>query len=137
MATLYLSGEGVSWLNWGLPPNGLYLYPFIGGGIGGTRCALFDFRSTGLTGGDGPTFNSENQYSTDYRLTYQILGGLELKQIGSWAISCGYRFFDIGSLKSSRYFRDATGAAFDTGNAGRWSIPFSANEVFLELKLFL
>ena len=135
--SFYLSGHGVKYLNWKLAGPSCLLYPLIGGGIGVNQFTITNFRSTGLAPVvDGPSFGSENQYTTRYRFAYQVMGGLEFRYHDRWALSTGYRWFAGNSFKGPRYCRTATGAAFDVEN-DPWSIHFKANEVFIEFKLFI
>lgn len=129
MWTVYLSGRG--WVkSWPV-------YPIIGGGVGVSRLLIYNFRSTGLpTVVDGePSFASENQYTVNYRFTYQVMAGFEYRFKDICALSLGYRWFDPNRFSGPRYLRDNEGNALDVGS-NTWKINFSANEVFAEFKVF-
>lgn len=136
----YLSGRDICYISWDFPCICSSLYPIIGGGVGVSQLKIFDFRSTGLPSVDPlsnpfPSFTAENQYTIRYRFTYQVLAGLEFRYHHSWALSLGYRWFDINRFKGPRYFRDSLGHAFDAENK-EWRIKFKTNELFLDLKVF-
>lgn len=137
METIYLNGRGFNCLNWKITRRSC-IFPVIGGGVGVSQMKLFNFRSTGLppVTGTTPSFSSENQYSVQYRFTYQLMGGFEYRYNNRFGLSMGYRWFDVSRFKSSQYFRDAEGNAFDVGNYP-WKIKFAANELFVEFKVFL
>lgn len=137
MFSVYLNGRGCRHLNW-KAGNESSIYPFIGGGIGTSQMKLFNFRSTGLapvTSGF-PAFASENQYLITYRFTYQVMGGFEYRYRDLFALSIGYRWFDVSSFRGPRYLRDSQGNAIDV-QSNTWKIKFEANEAFIELKVFL
>ncbi len=141
MGTLYLSGHGFDPLCWNLGCIPGMIYPIIGGGIGISQMKIFNFRSTGLPSVDpasdpSPSFISDNAYTIRYRFTYQVLAGFEYRYHDRWAISAGYRWFDVRKFKGPRYIRNNVGNAVDVGH-NEWRINFSANELFLELKIFL
>lgn len=137
MQTIYLSGRGFGNMQWKFGGCSS-IYPVIGGGVGISQMKIYNFRSTGLAPIDAgfASFASENQYSTQYKFTYQALGGLEYRYKDLCAFSLGYRWFDVFQFKGPRYLRDAEGNAADVGSAG-WKIDFSANELFGEFKVFL
>ncbi len=137
MLTVYLNGRGVPGLNW---KTGAFssIYPVIGGGVGSSQLSIYNFRSTGLPPVvDGlPSFASENQSSKSYRFTYQVMGGFEFRYRDVCALSIGYRWFDVSQFNGPRYLRDADGNALDV-QGDTWKIKFSANEAFLEFKVFI
>lgn len=137
MFSLYFNGRGFKALTWNIRKTGAF-YPIIGSGVGVSQMKIFNFRSTGLppVASGFPAFASENQYTTSYRFTYQVMGGFEYRYRDRYAISLGYRWFDVSSFKGPRYIRDNQGNAIDV-QSNTWKIKFDANEVFLELKLFL
>ncbi len=137
MFSLYLNGRGFKYLHCEAGRGGVF-YPMVGGGVGVSQMTLYNFRSTGLpTVADGfPSFASENEYSVSYRFTYQVMAGLEYRYHDMFAISLGYRWFDVAQFNGPRYIRDSEGNAVDV-QSNTWKIKFKANEVFLELKLFL
>jgi hypothetical protein len=142
MGTIYLQGRDVRYLNWRLPSCFGEIYPIIGGGVGVTQVKIYNFRATGLPPNDPAqssllSFSAENQYTIRYRFTYQLMGGLEYRFKNRWALAAGYRWFDLRRFKGPRYFRDREGDSFDAGRNNEWKIDFSANEAFVELKLFL
>jgi len=140
MGTIYLNGRGIRPLCWHLGTKAKYgeIYPTIGGGVGVTQVKIFNFRSTGLPPlSDGlKSFASENEYAIQYEFTYQVLGGFEYRFHNRWALSTGYRWFDVHKFKGPRYIRVANGDTFDAGH-NEWRIKFSANELFVQLKVFL
>jgi opacity protein-like surface antigen len=140
MGTAYLNGRGIRYLCWDLGTQAKYgeIYPTIGGGVGMSRITIYNFRSTGLPPivSTLPSFASTNEYTVRYKFTYQLLGGFEYRYHNRWAISAGYRWFDVAKFKGPRYAREADGDAFDVGH-NEWRIDFSANELFVELKVFI
>lgn len=141
MGTIYLSGQGFTPLCWRLGSVPGTVYPLIGGGIGISQMKIFNFRSTGLPTVSAdtapfPSFISDNAYTVRYRFSYQILAGFEYRYQDRWALAAGYRWFDVKQFKGPRYIRDTTGDAIDIGH-NEWRINFSANELFLELKILL
>src|SRR5262249_15940456 len=119
----------------------LTFYPVIGGGVGVNQLTIFNFRSIGLPPVDpllspAPGFAAENEFTRHYHVAYQALAGLEFRYCNNWAITMGYRWFDGGKFRGPRFFRDEIGHAADV-QGDTWKIKFRANEVFLELKLYI
>ncbi len=137
METIYLNGRGWRWLDWKVG-HCSSIFPVIGGGVGISQMKLSNFRSTGLSPivGSFPSFASENQYSVQYKFTYQLMGGFEFRYKNLCGLSMGYRWFDVGQFNSSQYLRSADGTAMDIGS-NPWKIKFAANELFIEFKVFL
>ncbi len=139
MLSVYFNGRGFRSLNWETGCGGS-VYPIIGGGIGSSQMRIFNFRSTGLppvAGGSYPAFTSENQYTISYRFTYQVMAGLEYRYRNWCALSVGYRWFDVSRFRGPRYIRDLTGNSQAIPANGPWKIKYSANEAFVEFKVFL
>lgn len=139
MLNFYLTGRGIDYLCWS--PSCLQgcLYPILSGGIGVSRVNIYNFRAKGLSpaGVDPfPAFGSENQYTVRYQFTYQLAAGLEYRQNDCWAVSAGYRWFEVNRFKGPTYLRDPTGIALDIAQFPM-KIKFAAQELFLEFKLFL
>ena len=139
MFTFYLSSRGWSPLCWKLGSDTSLLYPLIGGGVGISQMTIYDFRSTGIAPVDAaidPTlsFASDNQYTKRFEFTYQLMGGLEYRWKDRWALSAGYRWFDVAQFKGPSFIRDQYGNAYDL-RGEEWEIRFRANEIFLEFKV--
>lgn len=136
--SLNLLGRDISCLNWDVACG--KIYPIIGAGIGVSNLFITNFRTTGLppSGDSAPhaSFSSENQYTHRKNFTYTALVGFEYNYNGCWAIATGYRWFDAGKFKGSRFQRVATGAAVDVAG-DEWKMRFRSNEWFIELKIFL
>lgn len=133
-----LLGRNFSCLNWGIGCG--RLYPVLGAGVGVSNLFITNFRTTGLapTGASYPypSFSSENQYTHRQNFTYTVLLGVEYNCNDVWAISTGYRWFDAGKFKGSRYQRVNTGAAVDV-RGNEWKMRFRANEWYVQLKIFI
>lgn len=133
-----LLGLGIPYCHWNLGKG--TLYPTLGSAVGVSNLTITNFRTTGLppTGDSSPyeSFSSENQYLVRKNFTYTILAGLEYNYNNRWAIGSGYRFFDAGHFKGSRYLRTSTGSAVDVGS-NVWNMRFRSNEWFIEFKIFI
>lgn len=116
------------------------VYPFVGAGIGVSHLLITNFRTTGLppSGASDPfaSFSAENQYTHRRNFTYTALVGFEYNYNDCFAIATGYRWFDAGKFRGSRYQRVASGAAVDVGDQA-WKMRFRANEWFIEFKIYL
>jgi opacity protein-like surface antigen len=137
MFSLYLNGRGFDALNWGVGDGSVF--PFLGAGVGVSQMKVYNFRSTGLPPLAGleplASFSSENEYSKDYRFTYQLMAGLEYRFKDVFSFSLGYRWFDPSRFDGPSYMRTDEGDAFQATSP--WKISFGANEVFLEFKVLL
>lgn len=133
-----LLGRDIPCLNWDVACG--KIYPIIGAGVGISNLLITNFRTTGLppSGASDPfaSFSAENQYTHRKNFTYTALIGFEYNYNDCWAIATGYRWFDAGKFKGSRFQRVATGAAVDVGGE-EWKMRFRSNEWFVEFKIFL
>jgi opacity protein-like surface antigen len=141
MFSLYANGADFDMLTWNPGFVSGSIYPIVGAGVGMSRLNIYNFRSTGLSPTNPPVnpfpgFSSDNEYTVRNHFTYQVMVGFEYQQSEMWAISTGYRWFDAGRFKGPSFFRNKIGDSFET-SGNEWRMRFAAQEVFVELKLFL
>lgn len=142
MVNFYFSGRGISYLDWNcgecLP---LRIYPFIGVGVGYNQLRISNFHATGLTSAtcdgaapDGfPAFTSGDDINRTH-FAYQLMAGLEAKFCECFGLSVEYRWYNAGRFQGAQYIRDQCGA---TNQGPPWNIDFKANEILVELKVYL
>lgn len=133
-----LLGGNFSCLSWNICCG--KVYPIIGAGVGVSRLLITNFRTTGLppNGDSAPlaSFSAENQHTLRTNFTYTAQVGLEYNHKDCWALSTGYRWFDAGRFKASRFYRVSSGSAVDVAGDA-WKMRFRANEWFVEFKIFI
>lgn len=116
------------------------IYPTIGFGIGVSRLLITNFRTTDLPStGDSfpyPSFSAENQYTLRTNFTYMVLAGVEYNHQDRWAINLGYRLLNSGYFSGPQYLRVSSGSSVDVGK-NQWKMRYVANELCIELKLFI
>lgn len=139
MLSGYLSGRGFDFFCWDLGAIPGTIYPIAGGGIGMSRILISNFHASGLPSANPiidptPTFGSSSEYTVRYSFSYQLMGGFEYRYCDSWAISFGYRWFDLMKFKGPRFLRDPAGTALDI-SPNEMRLNFSAQEFFAEYKL--
>ena len=116
------------------------IYPMIGASVGMSNLLITNFRTTGLPpiGDSSPfdSFSAENEYTLRKNFTYALCAGIEYSNGERFAVGTGYRWLNAGSFDGPQYLRASTGSAVDVAGDA-WDMNFSANEWFIEFKIFI